>query len=390
MSIQSEIDRLALAKGDLADAITSKGVTVPQGAKLDQYADLVQQISFMPTMAVQVSGKIGGTLTSSTTYAQIQSFMRAHKTTGCLILINLTSYSFAQYWVATITAEGWAGSESNSIIAVSLASTPEYHGVLRWDAQNNIAVDELSNFCLVHLEKQEDGTYNIQEETYSAYTLELGVAYTNTVCAVRFRDDVTTYYPYGYNDNDDGTWSLSFRGNHQFYGANGNTSIASNGFSITVPSDPQQAMATRTGLVVSKGSNKLYGVTRGGQAGQVLCKNGTAESEYGWADLPDSGVKSVNGQLPDETGNVQIDTGGAQILCGATDAVSVPSYESVNVALPDVPSSYHLVVGFEASQDGNQDINIFTGAQRMGGQWYAKAYNYGDTIQGKLTWVAFP
>ena len=82
--------------------------------------------------------------------------------------------------------------------------------------------------------------------------------------------------------------------------------------------------------------------------------------------------------------------GGTQILCGATDAVSVPSYDSVNVALPDVPSSYHLVVGFEASQDGNQDVNIFTGAQRMGGQWHAKAFNYGDTIQGKLTWVAFP
>ena len=87
---------------------------------------------------------------------------------------------------------------------------------------------------------------------------------------------------------------------------------------------------------------------------------------------------------------LQIETGGTQILCGATNAVSVPSYDSVNVALPDVPSSYHLVVGFEALQDGNQDINIFTGAQRMDGQWRAKAYNYGDTIQGKLTWVAFP
>lgn len=44
MSIQSEIDRLALAKDDLADAITSKGVTVPQGAKLDSYPALVLQI----------------------------------------------------------------------------------------------------------------------------------------------------------------------------------------------------------------------------------------------------------------------------------------------------------------------------------------------------------
>lgn len=88
---------------------------------------------------------------------------------------------------------------------------------------------------------------------------------------------------------------------------------------------------------------------------------------------------------------LQIETGGgAQILCGATHAVSIPDYDSVTVALPGVPLSYHLVVGFEASQEGNQDINIFTGAQRMDGQWHAKAYNYGNTIQGKLTWVAFP
>ena len=40
MSIQSEIDRLALAKDDLADAITSKGVAVPQGAKLDRHAKI--------------------------------------------------------------------------------------------------------------------------------------------------------------------------------------------------------------------------------------------------------------------------------------------------------------------------------------------------------------
>lgn len=62
----------------------------------------------------------------------------------------------------------------------------------------------------------------------------------------------------------------------------------------------------------------------------------------------------------------------------------------LSAALVPLLGAVCLVVGFEASQDGNQDINIFTGAQRMNGQWHAKAYNYGDTIQGKLTWVAFP
>lgn len=119
-----------------------------------------------------------------------------------------------------------------------------------------------------------------------------------------------------------------------------------------------------------------------------------ALAKYDLADaITSKGVTVPFGAKLDQYADLvqQIDTGGgAQILCGATDAVSVPSYDSVNVALPDVPSSYHLVVGFEALQDGNQDISIFTGAQRMNGQWHAKAYNYGDTIQGKLTWVAFP
>lgn len=44
MSIQSEIDRLALAKDDLADAIAAKGVAVPPSATLDSYPALVLQI----------------------------------------------------------------------------------------------------------------------------------------------------------------------------------------------------------------------------------------------------------------------------------------------------------------------------------------------------------
>lgn len=45
MSIASEIGRISQAKSDLAGAIESKGVTVPQDATIDDYPALVQQIS---------------------------------------------------------------------------------------------------------------------------------------------------------------------------------------------------------------------------------------------------------------------------------------------------------------------------------------------------------
>ena len=45
MSIQSEINRIAGAKSDIADAIEGQGVTVPSGTKLDGMANLIGQIS---------------------------------------------------------------------------------------------------------------------------------------------------------------------------------------------------------------------------------------------------------------------------------------------------------------------------------------------------------
>ena len=44
MSVQSEIDRIAGAKSDIATAITNKGVTVPSGTKLDGMAALIGSI----------------------------------------------------------------------------------------------------------------------------------------------------------------------------------------------------------------------------------------------------------------------------------------------------------------------------------------------------------
>lgn len=44
MSIASEVERLESAKSDLKSALESKGVAVPEGAKLDAFPALVQQL----------------------------------------------------------------------------------------------------------------------------------------------------------------------------------------------------------------------------------------------------------------------------------------------------------------------------------------------------------
>ncbi|HWS31057.1 MAG TPA: hypothetical protein VN512_13205 [Clostridia bacterium] len=44
MSIVSELDRLQTAKADIATQITAKGVTVPGGTKMDEFAPLIADI----------------------------------------------------------------------------------------------------------------------------------------------------------------------------------------------------------------------------------------------------------------------------------------------------------------------------------------------------------
>jgi len=275
MSIQSEIDRLALAKDDLADAITSKGVTVPQGAKLDSYPALVLQIET-------------GDMLKSVYDPQDRS-------TDIFAAVDAAAAKYE----ATLTYSGW-----------SSASYSE----------------------------QQQGYQYAQEATLTALTPD---APTTTASSIFLSP--CSREPVGVPETD-------------------------------AVLDEAMALINSGGVVST---------LNGGRIRAVVQEKPTADVTLQW--LIREPVYQGGGGGGRGGGG-----GGTQILCGATYAVSVPSYDSVNVALPGVPSSYHLVVGFEASQDGNQDINIFTGAQRMDGQWHAKAYNYGNTIQGKLTWVAFP
>lgn len=50
MSIQTQVQRLETAKADLAEALEAKGVTVPDGSTLDEYAQLVDQITLVTTI----------------------------------------------------------------------------------------------------------------------------------------------------------------------------------------------------------------------------------------------------------------------------------------------------------------------------------------------------
>lgn len=59
MSIQTQIERLTGAKAALKTAIEQKGVAVPEGAPLEQYAPLVEQIAggkITPTLLATLNG----------------------------------------------------------------------------------------------------------------------------------------------------------------------------------------------------------------------------------------------------------------------------------------------------------------------------------------------
>ena len=47
MSIQSEIERLTQAKREIRQAIQDKGVEVPEGTPVRQYAEKIREISAM-------------------------------------------------------------------------------------------------------------------------------------------------------------------------------------------------------------------------------------------------------------------------------------------------------------------------------------------------------
>ena len=66
MSISTQISRLAAAKEDIADAITTKGVDVPAGTKLDGLAALIAQIPVMTESEAFLAAHPVGSIFKST------------------------------------------------------------------------------------------------------------------------------------------------------------------------------------------------------------------------------------------------------------------------------------------------------------------------------------
>ena len=96
MSIQSEINRIAGAKSDIADAIEDKGVTVPSGTKLDGMANLIGQIS-------GGSGKLNSTQAAdaydpTATYAVGDKVSYAGNVYSCISAISTPEAWDSTHW----------------------------------------------------------------------------------------------------------------------------------------------------------------------------------------------------------------------------------------------------------------------------------------------------
>lgn len=96
MSIQSEINRIAGAKSDIADAIEGQGVTVPSGTKLDGMANLIGQIS-------GGSGKLNSTQAAdaydpTATYAVGDKVSYAGNVYSCISAISTPEAWDSTHW----------------------------------------------------------------------------------------------------------------------------------------------------------------------------------------------------------------------------------------------------------------------------------------------------
>lgn len=117
MSVQSEITRLANAKTALATAIEGKGVTVPEGTKLDGMAALVEAISaggggvvtgsFTQAETFNIYSKVFSIDTGATDVQQGIVYLRDAINAGTnsyrIIFVVITpDYSYCQRGVSTM------------------------------------------------------------------------------------------------------------------------------------------------------------------------------------------------------------------------------------------------------------------------------------------------
>ena len=154
MSVQSEITRLANAKTALATAIEGKGVTVPEGTKLDGMAPLIESIE---------AG--GGADISPWVDMVTFSITPAEDLTGD---IDFTSFMPGRTRHPDIFILGQRATTSNSSYVQSMARISTWNSWQRLYYEANSSVGNYPKFSMVN---------GIFKAGIGSYKLEAGVPY---------------------------------------------------------------------------------------------------------------------------------------------------------------------------------------------------------------------
>lgn len=103
MSIQSEINRMSIAKRNIAMAIVNKGVAVPEGTKLDGLATLIDSIKAVGDSGAEVYEIAIRTSRTPATASLVQSITYTSiDRTGALALKNDTNILYIHYITAVV------------------------------------------------------------------------------------------------------------------------------------------------------------------------------------------------------------------------------------------------------------------------------------------------
>lgn len=393
MSITSELERLTNARDQIRSAIAEKGVAVPEGARLDTFPALVQQISVggeqVPIMTVSVNGQIGEELTSETTYQEIRDFMVQNR--NGLVFVFLTESVYFPFWMSTIINSGAYGQSEQSILGNVAIEPGKMSYTLIWTTSDQISVSPQYDVPCIHLDKDEDGTYSIREHGFTWRFLVDCAAYTTASCLLRVEGMGTTYVPFGWTDNKDGTWTLRFRNTSTVYGSGEANYARVGACNITGTSDTTEAQSIRSGLQVQLTNYNCYGMPNGGEEGQVLTKTGSGSANYGWR--APAGSSRVFEQVLNQTGTTRkgnynfsktIEIKPGDVFLVETIRENAFSYQNIIVAKGDSTTEIIMCVPM-----GNSGANIFAQvtitatALSVNTDWYS-GYEYTGILSQTL------
>lgn len=167
MGVQEQITRLSDAKDDIAAAITAKGVTVPDGTKLDGMSALINDISqaAIPetTNLLKGDGSGGAAAAIPGTDYVIPSALEAQKSTCVSVSVPTSGWDGSEApYTKTVTVEGILESDVpvTDLVASEAVETAEA---------------ELEAFALIYLIKTVNGSITVYAKgiPQTAITLQM-------------------------------------------------------------------------------------------------------------------------------------------------------------------------------------------------------------------------